>query len=549
MARTPLMRALQRLAYEHAQADEQQITVAEVREHHRTLPSRRDVLKGLGAVAAGVTLTDPLGFTGHGQKAEASSPPRIAIIGAGISGLNAALTLQDKGYSTTIYESSSRVGGRMHSDTTTWANGQTSEWCAELIDTSHKTIQQLARRFNLSLVDLPAAEPNSSQDTYYFFGKYYLQSDADGDFQQVYKVLKDQTQAAPFPTLYNSYTSTGYQLDHLSLYDWIEQYVAGGHQSNMGQLLDVAYNIEYGRETKEQSALNLVYLLSYQVSPGNFKIFGASDERYHIVGGNQGLPIAIANSLPAGSIKLNWKMTRLVANADSSVTLTFSTPAGSQQATFDRVILTLPFSVLRTLDYSQAGFDTLKKTAITKLGYGTNSKLQLQFDTRYWNGTGAWPGVSNGNSYTDLGYQNTWDVTRAQPGASGIIVNYSGGAYGASFQPVSPYSTSAVSKTQDAAHTFLKQLEMVWPGISAHYTGTASLSYPTGDPNLLGSYACWLVGQYTQFSGYERVRQGHIHFAGEHCSLNYQGYMEGAAEEGARAAQEILTDYANGLVP
>src|SRR5437763_5220673 len=53
----------------------------------------------------------------------------------------------------------------------------------------------------------------------------------------------------------------GNQLDHLSLYDWIEQYVTGGHSSNMGQLLDVAYNIEYGRETKVQSSLNLVYLL------------------------------------------------------------------------------------------------------------------------------------------------------------------------------------------------------------------------------------------------------------------------------------------------
>jgi monoamine oxidase len=66
------------------------------------------------------------------------------------------------------------------------------------------------------------------------------------------------------------------------------------------------------------------------------------------------------------------------------------------------------------------------------------------------------------------------------------------------------------------------------------------LSYPTGDPNLLGSYSCWLVGQYTLFSGYERVQQGHIHFAGEHCSISFQGFMEGGAQQGARAANEIL---------
>jgi monoamine oxidase len=119
-------------------------------------------------------------------------------------------------------------------------------------------ILQLANRFGLKTVDLLNAQPNSSQDTYFFFGKYYLQKTADGDFQQVHNVLQEQIQAAPFPTVYNNYTTTGYQLDHTSVYDWIEKYVTGGHSSNMGQLLDVAYNIEYGRETTDQSSLNLV---------------------------------------------------------------------------------------------------------------------------------------------------------------------------------------------------------------------------------------------------------------------------------------------------
>jgi monoamine oxidase len=60
---------------------------------------------------------------------------------------------------------------------------------------------------------------------------------------------------------------------------------------------------------------------------------------------------------------------------------------------------------------------------------------------------------------------------------------------------------------------------------------------------LLGSYSCFLVGQYTTIAGYEKVRQGNIHFAGEHCSFNFQGYMEGGAEEGKRAANEVLRDY------
>ena len=551
MARTPLLRALQRLASEHAEASARGIPVEEVRRLRRAEISRRDFLKGAGAVAAGLTLSGTL--AGRELIAHAAAPPRIAIIGGGISGLMAALTLGDGGYGSTIYEASSRLGGRMHSDTSSWANGQTSEWCGELIDTAHKTILQMAQRFGLQTVDLLQAQPMGSQDTYFFFNKYYLQKTADGDFSQVHNVLQGQIQAAPFPTVYNSYTTTGYQLDHLSLYDWIEQYVTGGHSSNMGQFLDVAYNEEYGRETNVQSSLNLVYLLGFQPKPGNFSIFGKSDERYHIVGGNQQLPTAIANSLPAGSINLNWRMTAIATNTDGSYTLTFATPSGKHTATFDRVILTIPFSVLRTLDYSQAGFDSLKQTAITQLGYGTNSKLQLQFDARFWNGTGAWPGVSTGNIYTDAGFQNTWDVTRGQPGTTGIIVDYTGGNVGASYQPKGPYSYSSDPLVQQYASNFLKQLEEVWPGATAHYNGTATLSHPSIDPNLLVSYACWLVGQYTLFSGYEKARQpypqGKIHFAGEHCSINFQGFMEGGAEEGARAANEILTDYKNGIFP
>ena len=71
---------------------------------------------------------------------------------------------------------------------------------------------------------------------------------------------------------------------------------------------------------------------------------------------------------------------------------------------------------------------------------------------------------------------------------------------------------------------------------------------------LLGSYSYWKVGQYTQFSGYEKARQpdvvtGKCHFAGEQCSQDFQGFMEGGASEGARAANEILQDYKKGIVP
>jgi len=57
-----------------------------------------------------------------------------------------------------------------------------------------------------------------------------------------------------------------------------------------------------------------------------------------------------------------------------------------------------------------------------------------------------------------------------------------------------------------------------------------------------GSYACYLPGQWTRFGGAEGERVGNLHFCGEHTSVDFQGYMEGAAESGERAAAEILAD-------
>jgi monoamine oxidase len=503
---------------------------------------RRDLLKGLGA-AAGLAIAS--------RPARAQSQPRIAIVGGGISGLVAAMTLQDAGYASTVYEASNRLGGRMHSNSTYWQNGQVSEWCGELIDSNHHLILQLAQRFGLNVTDEIQAQPNGSTDTLWFFNNYYPVTQADRDFQPVYKALKAQIQAAPFPTLYNSYTPQGQMLDNLSLYQWIENYVPGGHSSPMGAYLDTAYLNEYGLDTSQQSSLNLVYLLGFQVTPGNLSIYGKSDERYHIDGGNSGLPLAIAASLPQGSLNTGWQLAAIARNLDGSFALTFSTPNGTRTTVADRVILSIPFSVLRGINFSQAGFDTLKQTAITQLGYGTNSKLILQFNERYWNTRGPW-GIGDGNIYTDLPFQNTWESTRGYSGATGVLVTFRGGSQGVALGGGvnTPYATSDSSNAvQRYSQAALAELEQPWPGVSPFWNGKATLSLPWKDPNLLGSYSCWKVGQYTAFSGYEKARQGKCHFAGEHCSTNFQGFMEGAAGEGQRAANEILADYKAGIFP
>jgi monoamine oxidase len=124
-------------------------------------------------------------------------------------------------------------------------------------------------------------------------------------------------------------------------------------------------------------------------------------------------------------------------------------------------------------------------------------------------------------------------VTRGQAGASGILVGYSGGNHADTFGMGTPQSQAAL---------FLGQIEPVFPGLSAHYNGRATVDFWKGDPYTRGSYSFWKVGQYTRFAGIEGVQEGNAHFCGEHTSIDSQGYLNGAVETGERAANEITDD-------
>jgi len=541
------MRALQQMAADHARAERRGVGVERIREERRAAGqrqrdrlTRREFLTGGAALGATVMFGGRLAFPAALRAAGA----RIAIVGGGIAGLTAALTLADKGVASTVYESSAaRVGGRMFTDRSGyWADGQMTEWGGELIDTGHKTVQALAQRFKLKLVDLVGAEPNGSEPTYFFEGSYYPKAQADRDFRPVHQAISRDTWAASYPTTFEINTPDGIALDNMSVYDWIETRVPGGHGSPLGQLLDVAYDIEFGAPTAEQSSLNLIYLLGYKASPGNFAVFGGSDERYHILTGNQSLPEAIRSALPSSAVQLGWRM-RSIAQSGGAYEVGFDTPIGRRTVTADHVILAFHFGVLRTLEYRRAGFDERKAQAIGELGLGHNGKLNVQFTDRLWNTDGPWPAISNGESYSDTGYQNTWDVTRGQPGARGILVDYTGGNVTDAIAASGPYTRASESAhVTAAAQTFLTQLQPVYPGIGTRWNGRASLSLPHLDPNYNCSYSYWRVGQYHTIAGYEGVRQGNIHFAGEHTSVDFQGWMEGGAITGVRAANEVLVD-------
>src|SRR3954462_5231604 len=504
MARTPLAGRLEQLA-------------AEVGAGY----TRRDALKRAGAVtgaamAASATRWAPL--------ANAATAPRIAVVGGGLAGLTATYRLKQAGYVAQLYEArTDRVGGRCWSDTFPGSN-LIYEPGGELIDQNHTDIRQLAQELGLNLVNLVASENNGTEAFHLFDGEFYSYTDATNDLKGIWQQIHSDVSAASYPTLWNNSTQRGRELDAMSITQWIEKYVPGGMSSKLGQLLDVAYNIEYGGECSVQSSLNMLYLLGYS-GQGQLRIFGPSNEKYHTVGGNDQIPERLAANL-TGQINPGYELTAVARNSDGTWTLS---SGGGKTVRADRVVIAIPFSILRGVDRKKAQFEPRKMRAINELGMGTNSKMHVGFNNRFWRALG-----SNGETYADTGYQNTWEVSRGQGGTAGLLVDYTGGNIGASFGSGTPTSR---------AKQFLGQIEPLLPGATANWNGNATIDYWQGYQWTKGSYSYWKVGQYTAFVGMEGAEQNGCHFAGEHTSIDFQGYLQGGVETGARAAAEIIAAY------
>ncbi|MFE0738113.1 flavin monoamine oxidase family protein [Streptomyces sp. NPDC058855] len=544
MARTHPMHLLNRLAAEHAGARRLGIPVDELRGLRSDALGRRTLLKyaaaaGLAA-GAGTVAAGPAVAAAPVPDRPVRSTARIAVVGAGISGLTAALTLQDAGLAPVLYEANpSRVGGRMWTQRDHWAYGQTSEIGGELIDTSHKKMLELCRRFGLAVEDFLGGGPNGAEEVLWFHGAYYPRHQADEDFKAVYQALhRDLIEAGEVK--WNQSTPAGTALDNMSVYEWIETRVPGGHSSPLGRFIDVAYNVEYGADTTEQSSLALVLLMGYQTNPGNFNVWGLSNERYHVVGGNDRLPNAIAGALAPGTLRRGWSLTALRANADGTQTLTFTEAGTTRTVTADHTVLCLPLPVLQGLDLSRAGFDPLMRDLLRDARMGHCTKLNMQFATRPWRGTGPWPGVSAGDCFTDTEVQQTWDTTKIQGGTGGILIQYHGGGLARSLNPAGPFSTESDPYVRDLVARHLKGVDAFFPGTSKAYTGRAQLSAWHKNPYTLGAYSCWPVGYLHRYAGYEGTAQGNVHIGGEHCSYDFQGFMEGGATEGERAVREVI---------
>ncbi len=539
MARTPLFRSLERslriarlsLATGRPAAE----LVDELRAR-RTNPqpalhrlSRRDFLRSTAVAASAVAATG-FGVTGLGvtgcrlprapvAAGGAGGAPEVLIAGAGIAGLTAGYRLRQQGVPVRILEAQERVGGRMFSLRGHFAGGQVAELGGELIDTGHTHVRALAEELEIGLDDLHAGE--EMDETWWFGGRRRGEAEVVEAFVPVAARLEADLATLAEPWATYDQPNGAEALDRATLRQWLADAPC---EAWFRTLLDVAYTGEYGLETDRQSALNLHFMIDTEPDP--FRIFGDSDERFHVQGGNDRIPLELARRLE-GSIDTGSRLEAVRQRPDGAYECSVRRGGRSHTVAAPHLVLALPFTLLREVELD-VELPAVKRRAIAEIGYGTNAKLMAGFDTRPWRTEHQ----ANGGVVADLGFQSTWETSRGQAGDAGILTNFTGGEHGVELGR----GTAA-----EQAAALVAGLETVFPGIGAARAGMAEARFHwPSHPFTRGSYACYLPGQWTGICGAEGERVGNLHFIGEHCSLEAQGFMEGGCETGERAAREIL---------
>jgi monoamine oxidase len=449
-----------------------------------------------------------------------SNQPTIAILGAGMAGLNCAYQLKKAGYRATVYEGSKRTGGRIWSEKGVISPSLTTEIGGEFIDTEHKDMLKLCREFGLPLLDtLSKEEAGFLRDSFFIDGRFYSEEEVIAAFAPYQKRIAADIRSLPAVMTFEQYDSQTLYFDNLSISGYLDSI---GMTGFLRTGIEVAYLTEYGLENNLQSAINFLYLFSAGTATG-FEIFGTSDERYKIKGGNQSVTNALYNEVK-DEVKTEHLLVR-IKEAGTGYQLSFNTGGSTVTVNADMVVCTLPFSVLKEVDL-KVTLPSWKTAAIQKLGYGTNAKLFLGFSNRVWRQYGH-----SAYIFSNADIQTGWDNTQLQEGTAGGFTVYQGGLKGLQLGTGTP---------QSQAPKFVAQLEKMWPGCAKAYTGVAQRMQWPDYKFTKGSYACYKVGQYTTVRGAEIKPVGNLFFAGEHCSSYFQGFMNGAAETGRMAAEEVV---------
>ncbi len=443
-------------------------------------------------------------------------PSRVAVVGAGLAGLSAATRLAAAGIGVTVYEAGARVGGRTYTERAVFP-GRTVDLGGEFVDSWHDQVRGMVSALGLELED--TWEDDDVQDTLaYMHGDIFGEDELEVFEQKMKEAVVRAMASHPFDpaeVTYTSFDAHEKELDRQSASDWLDRMRIP--RDRLRTVLEADFISLYGGSLEEVSAL---VLLQEVVGTGP-----ESDERYVVRGGAGQIAELLSKRLPDGTVKLGHRLTALDERGSGKFELTFDVDGKDVREPAEAVVLALPFSTLREVKLSVPLSD-VKKRAIAELHYGAASKVCVGITGKPWRALD-----SSGTVLSDTGFPYCWDATRMQDSEHGVVTFFTGGTDG-----------RLIGKVDDdlSRSAMLEVLNRVFPGTRALARPGEQVTVPWADePFAKGGYALYAPGQVTAFRGCEGEPEGRVFFAGEHTSLEAQGYMEGAVRSGVKAARDV----------
>ena len=461
----------------------------------------------------------------------------IAIIGGGVAGLNCAYHLQKAGIISTVYEASKRVGGRIltHYNNTMDINIY-PEFGGDFIDSNHEDMRALMKEFKLECIDLEKEkkDKNLKGEIFFFDNRNIPEKEIIKEFSKITGKIKDDILA-----LGEDYdTPRAVTLDNTPLDTYI-------HQLNCAkwfkQLLNASFAAEFGLECAEQSTLNMLDMINPDTSKG-FEVFGSSDEKFRVKGGNSKIIEALTQKIGNDSLKKNYQLVSIENAPENKYRLSFE---NEEIVLADLVVMAIPFTMLRKINMSLKEMTPEKKKCIDELGMGNNTKLALAFDGSPWKEA---PNNATGR-LCQAEISNGWDggYNKDDGNPYGVYICYFGGNFSQELCNISfknemapPGHLWRTELPEKTVSKLVRDLDKSFPGSGKKFRKKHVYINWIDYPWTKGSYSCYKTGQWTSISGEEIKPIGNVFFAGEHCSTDFQGFMNGGAETGRMAAEEIL---------
>ena len=476
--------------------------------------TRRRFLAGGGLAVASVAL------------AACSSTPRpvattrrhVAVVGAGLSGLTAALALRALGWDVTVLEARDRVGGRVHTLYQPFAPGIHVEAGGESIDANHDQIQALARHYRLQLARRPAAKLQRAA-IWRNGGRGVLGAEGAADPAMLggYAAFAAglQSLAGDLDPDHPELAAAAEQWDGRSLQDYADTVAL-----DPGAALLVQSDYR-GNFNAQLDQVSLLFALQQAVSDDTLSESGVEVLRF--ARGNSALPEAMASDL-GDAVRLASPVTTVEQH--SWGVRVHAGPTGTPPMDAARLVLAAPPPALRGIVFDPP-LPADAAAMIAGLDLGHALKVSTEYRSRFWIPEGL-----SGFTITDLPFGIAWDSTDSAPGGAGRP--------GVLTQFVSGDAARAGASLPDGERiaSFQAQLATVYPEGDGERTGVATTMAWANERWTGGGYAVYAPGQMTRFWPVVRSAHGPVWFAGEHTEA-LAGYMESAVRSGHRVAAAI----------